>query len=181
MYPPSTASSARCSSRGFLPFVILFTIKMVCPASAMVGGAREIPAAQSQPEVMFVGSGGNFCTGTMIVADLVLTAAHCIHRVTATSSSRPAPTQAEFKDVAVASHPQFNLKTMLAHRATADVALMKLKTPHAGYIAPLLPARPRVTVGERFVVRGYGATMRGRRQQRRSPAGGDARRDRQAR
>jgi hypothetical protein len=58
------------------------------------------------------------------------------------------------KDTAgVARHPQFNLKTMLAHRATADVALLKLKVPHAGYIAPLHPLRPRVAVGERAQLR----------------------------
>ena len=66
-----------------------------------------------------------------------------------------------FKDVAVAPHPQFNLKTMLAHRATADVALMKLKLPQSVLPAPLLPSRPRIAVGERFVVRGYGAAVRG--------------------
>src|SRR6185436_14425086 len=47
-------------------------------AAAMVGGAREIPDAKAQPEVMFVGSRGNFCTGTAIARDLVLTAAHCV-------------------------------------------------------------------------------------------------------
>src|SRR3954453_5438018 len=132
--------------------IAIFT---VAPATAMVGGAPEIPDAQSQPEVMFVGSGGNFCTGTMIVRDLVVTAAHCIHqgdsyKLVETGTDR----QPVFKDVAaIATHPQFNLKTMLAHRATADVALLKLKVPHIGYIAPFHPLRPRVAVGERFVVR----------------------------
>src|SRR3954463_5970633 len=138
------------------------SIFIVAPATAMVGGASEIPDAQSQPEVMFVGSGGNFCTGTMIVRDLVLTAAHCIHRGDSYKLVEAGPDrQPVFKDVtAIATHPQFNLKTMLAHRAAADVALMKLKTPHAGYIAPLFPTLTRVAVGEHFVVRGYGATVR---------------------
>ena len=84
-------------------------------------------------------------------------------RATPTSSSRPALTANPCSRTWRRSrtHPQFNLKTMLAHRATADVALLKLKAPHAGYIAPLHPSRPRVAVGERFVVRGYGATIRG--------------------
>jgi hypothetical protein len=139
------------------------SIFIMAPATALVGGAPEIPDAQSQPEVMFVGSGGNFCTGTMIVRDLVLTAAHCIHRsdnykLVETGRDR----QPVFKDVAaISTHPQFNLKAMLAHRATADVALLKLKVPHTGYLAPLHPLRPRVAVGERFVVRGYGVTIRG--------------------
>ena len=146
-----------------LGFVILFTIKMVCPASAMVGGAQEIPAAHTQPEVMFVGSGGNFCTGVAIARDLVLTAAHCVHAGDSYKLVEP-----DFNDkpilkdtVAVARHPQFNLKTMLAHRATADVALMKLKLPLSVLLAPLLPLRPRISAGERFVVRGYGAAIRG--------------------
>ena len=89
--------------------------------------------------------------------------AHCIHRGDSYKLVEAGPDrQPVFKDVAaIAIHPQFNLKTMLAHRATADVALMKLKAPHPGYIAPLFPPRSRVVVGERFVVRGYGATVRG--------------------
>ena len=124
-----------------LGFVIFFTIKMVCPASAMVGGAQEIPAAHTQPEVMFVGSSGNFCTGRCIARDLVLTAAHCVHAGDSYKLVELGPDRKPmFKDMAaIARHPQFNLKTMLAHRATADVALMKLKIPRPGYIAPLLP------------------------------------------
>jgi hypothetical protein len=148
-----------------LIFAAAFAIGIftMAPAMAMVGGAPEIPDAQSQPEVMFVGSGGNFCTGTIIVRDLMLTAAHCIHQGDSYKLVEAGPDrQPVFKDVsAIATHPQFNLKTMLAHRATADVALMKLNTPHPGYIAPLFPPRPRVAVGERFVVRGYGAALQG--------------------
>jgi hypothetical protein len=38
---------------------------------------------------------------------------------------------------------------------------MKLKIRHVGYVAPLMPPRTRVAVGEGFVVRGYGATIQG--------------------
>ena len=50
---------------------------------------------------------------------------------------------------------------MLAHRATADVALIKLAAPLHVAAAPLRPPRPRVAAGERFVVHGYGVTARG--------------------
>ena len=70
--------------------------------------------------------------------------------------------QPAFRDIVmIARHPQFNLKSMLAHRATADVALLKLATPHTVKPAPLLPARSRVVPGERFVVHGYGVAVRG--------------------
>src|SRR4029079_10328212 len=66
-----------------------------------------------------------------------------------------------FQDfVSVARHPQFNLKTMLAHRATADVALLKLAAPLAVTPARFLPSRPRIAPGELFVVRGYRAAIR---------------------
>jgi hypothetical protein len=143
-----------------IPIALLAALN---PVSALVGGAPEIPSPKTQPEVMLVGSKGNFCTGTAIARDLVLTAAHCIATgvdyklVELGDDSKPL-----FKAiVSIARHPQFSLKTMLAHRATADVALLKLQVPHAGSVAPLMPPRGRVAVGERFIVRGYGASIRG--------------------
>jgi len=132
------------------------------PAAAMVGGAYVVPNAASRPEMMLVGSHGNFCTGVAVARDLVLTAAHCV------------PAGAEFKQVeldaerkpimkdvlSVARHPQFNLKTMQAHRATADVALVKLASPLKVTPAALMISRGRVAVGERFAVYGYGMAVR---------------------
>jgi hypothetical protein len=71
--------------------------------------------------------------------------------------------QPSLRDVAqVERHPQFSLNTLLAHRATADVALLKLAapvakaTPAAVHLSPLA-----VAVGDRFVVAGYGVSERG--------------------
>jgi hypothetical protein len=140
----------------------LILVALSAPAAALVGGAYVVPNAAARPEVMLVGSHGNFCTGVAIARDLVLTAAHCV------------PAGAEFKQVeldaerkpvmkdvrGVARHPQFNLKTMLAHRATADVALVKLVAPLNVTPMPLMNARPRIAVGERFAVYGYGMSVR---------------------
>jgi hypothetical protein len=139
------------------------TILWLCePGSALVGGASEISDPKRQPEVMYVGSRGNFCTGVAIARDLVLTAAHCVlpgaeyKLVELDADKKPI-----LKDTAaIARHPQFNLTTLLAHRATADVALIKLAAPLSVTPARLLPPRPRVAVGERFVVRGYGMSVR---------------------
>ena len=129
----------------------------------MVGGAAIIPNARAQPEVMIVGSRGNFCTGVAIARDLVLTAAHCaLPGAEYKLVELDAAGQPILKDTtAVARHPQFNLKTLLAHRATADVALLKLAVPLAVTPAPLAAPRERVAVGERFAVHGYGVAIRG--------------------
>jgi hypothetical protein len=147
--------------RPALAFTLLLSLS--ASALALVGGAPEIPDSINQPEVMIVGSGGTFCTGTLIAPDLVLTAGHCIAPHTDYKLVEPGPDRKPvFKDFAEAArHPQFNLKTMLAHRATADVALLKLAAPLSRRPAPLLPARARVVPGEKFVVHGYGVTIRG--------------------
>jgi hypothetical protein len=144
-------------------FTFIFHLSVFSPAVALVGGAPEIPAAKTQPEVMLVGTRGNFCTGTAIARDLVLTAAHCVlpnndYKLVEVGDDR----KPIFKDiVAVARHPQFNVQAFVAHRATADVALLKLATPLSVNPAPLLQPRARVAVGERFVVHGYGVSAEG--------------------
>jgi secreted trypsin-like serine protease len=115
--------------------------------------------------VTIIGSRGTFCSGALIAPDLVLSAAHCIgpgadyKLVLYDAQRRP-----ELRDIRrVAAHPQFNMQGILAHRASADVALLQLaaplppsKTP-APLGAPLEPLSP----GQPFVVAGIGVTTRG--------------------
>src|SRR5215217_4230067 len=94
-------------------------------AMAVVGGAPAAdPEGAARHLVLIVAGRGNFCTGTAIARELVR--------------------QPTFRDVAlVVTHPQFDIKAMLAHRVSADVALLKLA-------APLPPAyAPAPLLGER--------------------------------
>ncbi len=63
----------------------------------------------------------------------------------------------------VARHPQFDLKTLFAHRATADVALLKMSRPLPADVIPATlgngAAAPQV--GDTLTVVGYGAAVRG--------------------
>jgi hypothetical protein len=141
---------------------------MLClsgPADAMVGGATDVTGSGlGRHAVLIVGSRGNSCTGVAVAPDLVLTVAHCVlpgaeYRIVEFDSAHhPA-----LKPVtSVARHPGFKLETMLAHRATADVALLKLPEPLAGPAAPAsLSARTSFVAGERFTVAGYGVAVRG--------------------
>lgn len=140
-----------------------YTLTLSISAMAIVGGAPEVPGAPSQPEVMLLGSRGNFCTGALIAPDLVLTAAHCViagyeYKLYELTPDR----KVILKDIArIVRHPQFSLASYQRHLATADVALVKLAQPLAATPAQLMPPRSHVQVGERFVVRGYGASAEG--------------------
>jgi len=131
-------------------------------AAAMVGGATAPPDSIARALVLIVGSRGNFCTGAALAPDLVLTAAHCVlpgadYKIVEYERGQP-----QLRDVTrVTAHPNFKLQTLLAHRATADVALLKLAAPLANVAPAPLGATPTVAPGDSFLVAGLGLAVRG--------------------
>jgi Trypsin len=132
-------------------------------APAMVGGAGAAPPSVASSVVLIVGSRGNFCTGTALAPDLVLTVAHCVlpgadYKIVQYDAAR-APL---LRDVSrVVAHSKFDLKTMLGHRATADVALLKLAAPLAGVEPATLGSPGAVAPGDEFLVAGAGVARSG--------------------
>lgn len=148
-------------TRIFVVLMLSFTFAL--PVSAMVGGA-SVGGPATQATVMIVGSRGNFCTGIAIARDLILTAAHCVlpgadYKLVEFDAQR----QPKLRDVTyIARHPQFELQTLLAHRATADVALLKLAAPlFIGSPATLMSGTFKVAPGDVFTVAGMGVTIGG--------------------
>jgi secreted trypsin-like serine protease len=145
-------------------FSLLFVLIWACPTLALVGNAPSaLPGGRHA--VMIVGSHGTSCTGTAIARDLVLTAGHCIepdttYKVVEFDAAR----QPQLLDVrALARHPQFDVQTLFAHRATADVALLKMVQPLPPDIIPATLGKNARTpqVGDRLTVVGYGVAVRG--------------------
>jgi secreted trypsin-like serine protease len=132
-------------------------------ALAMVGGSPPASDAVARRVALIVGSRGNFCSGVALARDLVLTAAHCVtpgadYKLV----EHDAKLQPVLRDVAkIGRHPQFDLKALLGHRATADVALLKLAQPADLAPAVLTQSQEPVAVGDRFLVAGYGVAVRG--------------------
>jgi secreted trypsin-like serine protease len=136
---------------------------LVTPADAIVGGAAPSTEGIGHSIVTIVGSRGNFCSGALIAPTLVLTVAHCVqpgaeYKIVEYGADR----QPQLQDVTkVVTHPQFIMQAMLAHRATADVALLQLKSPAKEKSAMLgVPQLPLVA-GNRFTIAGIGVTVRG--------------------
>src|SRR5437764_13539523 len=133
------------------------------PAIAMVGGATAPPDSIARAVVLIVGSRGNFCTGAALAPDLVLTAAHCVlpgadYKIVEFDAAR----QPQLRDIVrITAHPKFDLQAMLAHRATADVALLRLAAPLAAVEPATLAPPVTVAPGDRLTVAGYGVAIRG--------------------
>ena len=145
------------------PALALALLLLSGPAFAITGNAPSALVG-GRHAVMIVGSHGTSCTGAAIARDLVLTAGHCIEAdtdykvVEFDAAHRP-----QLLDVRqVARHPQFDLKTLFAHRATADVALLKMAQPLPAAIIPaVLGNVPTPQVGDTLTVFGYGVAIRG--------------------
>jgi len=143
---------------------VVCSVAGLAPAAAMVGGAPNADPAIASHIALIVGSRGTSCTGAVIARDLVLTAAHCVlpgadYKLVRYDQGRPVLLDA----AQIARHPNFDLKALLGHRATADVALMKLAAPLPAEFAPAAlaqPGRPSA-VGDAFMVAGYGVAARG--------------------
>jgi hypothetical protein len=135
------------------------------PAAAMVGGALPAPDGAGRSVVMILGSYGTACTATAIARDLLLTAAHCVQPGADYKLVGSVPGQQPvLKDIArIERDPQFDLKRLFGHLATADVALIKLPEPLPSRIPPVRigSAGETVAVGDMLVVAGYGVTVRG--------------------
>jgi secreted trypsin-like serine protease len=149
-----------------IPLIMIAALALLVssPAAAIVGGAAPSTEGVGRSVVTIVGSRGNFCSGSLIAPTLVLTVAHCVqpgadYKIVEYGADRT-PELRDVKRVAV--HPGFQMQAMLAHRATADVALLQLASPAKGKAVaalgvPQLPIAP----GNAFTIAGIGVTVRG--------------------
>ena len=149
--------------RRFLTLVAS-TVLLASPSYAIVGGAAPSNDGYANAVVTIIGSRGNFCSGSLIAPTLVLTVAHCVqpgadYKIVEYDAKRTP----QLKDVKrVAIHPGFQMQAMLAHRATADVALLQLEIPAKGKTPAQLsaPVQP-ISPGAKFTIAGIGVTVRG--------------------
>jgi Trypsin len=159
----STTAPARAAALALLAALVGAAVS--APVAAMVGGAQPAADGAGRSVVMILGSYGTLCTATAIARDLLLTAAHCVqpgadYKLADMAPGRPP----RLKTISrIERDPQFDLKRLFHHLATADVALAKLAQPlPAGVLpVPLDDAVRPVSAGEVLVVAGYGVAIRG--------------------
>ena len=126
----------------------------------MVGGATLADQIIARHVVLIVG-GHSLCSGVAIASDLVLTAAHCVlangkYKLVTFEGRR-----AVVNDVlSVVPHPQFSPRM-----DAPDIAVVKLAPTPTSKLTPakFSDRRAPPSVGERFVVAGFGVATQGER------------------
>jgi secreted trypsin-like serine protease len=142
------------SLRRFVPFIVWLA---ATPAGAITGDA----SGNASRAIVMITTNSSLCTGTAIARDIVLTAAHCMQQ--RNSLVRTSRGSAEYLIREVAVHPRFDLQGYALHRATADVALIKLSSSLPSEVVPAALVSPafRAAVGNRMTVAGFGTTASG--------------------
>ena len=153
-----------CAAMKLLAATAVTALLVSSPAAAIVGNAPAVTYGIGRSVVTIVGSRGNFCSGALIAPKLVLTAGHCVqpgvdYRIVEYDRERK-PALKTVRRVAV--HPGFSMQSILAHRATADVALLELAAPAPERVAAVLgvPQSP-LAAGNIFTVAGIGVAIPG--------------------
>lgn len=138
------------------------TFRLVDPGDAYIVNGVEVPEGE-YPEVVYLSisgsTGGGACTGSLISAEYVLTAAHCVDKVTLDSSGALVREQlfpsndvvvtfgnrAGAGDQVVSSHIVIHNQWRIpgGPQYEGDIALIKLATPQ--------PNRPRMALNEEIL------------------------------
>lgn len=158
-------SKKRADARAAACLFAALLTATIAPAAAMVGGAEPAANGAGRSVVMILGSYGTACTATAIARAMLLTAAHCVQPGAEYKlADLTDPRAPKLKPIArIARDPQFEMKRLFGHLATADVALVLLAQPLPADVPAVALddwTKP-VAVGDALVVAGYGVAVRG--------------------
>ena len=143
-----------------LALALTFTAAATRPSLAIVGGDNA--GADLRPHVVMLSSDrGSFCSATVIAADLLLTAGHCVgkganYRLLIFSGGKPVLTELG----GFAIHPGYSAEAYSKRKLIIDLALVRLKAPLSGYAALPLAAEAGVS-GQAYRIAGFGLSARG--------------------
>ena len=126
------------------------------PTHAITGPAQEGSPAQSSL-LMLLNERG-FCTANVIASDVLLTAAHCVHKIKGAVAYWPGLPPTGFipaKDIVI--HPGYKPDAPKTRERSIDLALVRLERAlPATFTALPIDYEARVELGTNFTISGFG-------------------------
>jgi hypothetical protein len=126
------------------------------PAHAITGPAQEGSPVQSSL-LMLLNERG-FCTANVIASDVLLTAAHCVHKIKGAVAYWPGLPPSGFipaKDIVI--HPGYKPDAPKTRERSIDLALVRLERALPASFTPLtIDYEARVELGVPFIISGFG-------------------------
>jgi hypothetical protein len=133
---------------------------LTAPVHAVVGGVPG--GALENASVMVLNDRGGFCSGVLLAADVVLTAAHCVPRGRQVRVHVPGgSTPVMITPARIAQHPGYVPEAIRERRKSVDLALILTSEPLASRVTARLAASPTPPAGTVLKVAGFGAWREG--------------------
>ncbi|TXM73748.1 trypsin-like serine protease [Methylobacterium sp. WL69] len=163
-----TALHSTALRKKALPAVAVATLVALLPAPALAvinGAVSRDPNGLRASVVRIESTQGEICSGTLIAADLVLTAAHCVMHQAGYSVVvvDRAFRSRRINALAASMHPDFVPGTTPEDQPGIDLALIKLAEPLGGDFQPLDPRGGGINTGDAVEIAGFGVVAENRR------------------
>lgn len=131
------------------------------PAGAVVGGREGGPSASAT--VMVLNARGGVCSGIVLSARAILTAAHCASGGTELRVHwRDAGEPVLVAPASVSLHPEFDAGAIRSRKRSIDLALIRLAAPLPARFTPAdLVDGPLPRAGSAVTLAGYGVSREG--------------------
>lgn len=151
--------------RAKLLLIVLLLFAGLRTAAALVG-ASEPPGAAARHTVMVLKkqkSGSSFCSGVVIARQVILTAAHCVHRAGGVAVYVPGDGEPKLMEAAtVAVHPGFVPDAIRKRKRTIDLALVRISGRLPGFLSPIATgAQGALRAGSVLRIAGFGLQREG--------------------
>jgi len=136
----------------------LFMLCAATSAQAVVGGTVD-EGPLSRATVMVLSSNGGVCSGIVLAADVVLTAAHCAsgaaeHRVHfRDEQGQPILLEPSAKEI----HPDYDAKAVERRTRSIDLAILRVPTPLPDRFSAATLSSSLASKDAQIFVGGYGA------------------------
>ncbi len=151
--------------RAIFFILAFFLLSGVHNAEALVG-STDGPGPTSRHTVMVLKkqkAGSSFCSGVLIAPQVVLTAAHCVHRAAGVAIYVPGDGTPKLIEAStVTMHPGYVPDAIRTRKRSIDLALVRTSGTLPGFLSPVaIDSQSRYKDGDALMIAGFGLQREG--------------------